>query len=49
VALTGLQEIQKMIQHFRRVHLAELTMNEALELREKWEKEQDAEESEKKQ
>lgn len=37
-ALTGLQELDKLIRHYRRVHLARLTMAEALELRALWER-----------
>lgn len=36
-AMTGLQEIQELQRHMWRVHLANLTMNEALELRAAWE------------
>jgi len=38
--MTGLQELEKMIRHFRRAHLCQLTMSEALELRTKWEADQ---------
>lgn len=36
-AMTGFQEIEKLMAHMRRVHLSSLTMNEALELRAAWE------------
>lgn len=35
--VTGLDEIMKLRQHFKRSHLSELTPSEALELRVKWE------------
>jgi hypothetical protein len=37
-AFTGLQELQKMRAHLRRAHVAKVTMGEALELREQYEK-----------
>ncbi len=37
-AMTGLQEINKLRRHFTRAHLARLAMIDALELREKWER-----------
>lgn len=36
-AMTGLQEIGALRLHFRRDHLAEISMPEALELRAEWE------------
>lgn len=40
-ALTGLQELQKLQQHYKRAHLARLNIEDALELRARIEAEQE--------
>lgn len=39
-AFTGLQELQKLIAHYRRAHLAHISMSDALEIRAAWEQQE---------
>ena len=40
---TGFQELERLIGHFRRAHLSNITLREALEIRAQWESKGDQE------